>query len=185
VGEITGEMRQRYGYKADWIPAELLPRLPQDEVLDRLDEAEALYKKFEASPHEFAVGYLDRAQQICKAAPRDEVEQAAQRWLEKAEQAYTPQHAAGCMEQARLVRLANPSATRRDRTPPPVQTPHSVALAALKADIAAAVDEVLRPGMERMEKLVAGVAQVKTQVAVLEKAAGPQLTGLQSPDLTK
>lgn len=185
MGEITWEMRRTHGHVADWIPAELLPRLPQDEVLDRLDEAAALYKKFETSPHEFALGYLEQAQRICKAAPRDEVEQAAGEWLVKAEQAHTAQHAAGCLEQARLIRLANPSATRRERRPTAAQVRHAEALAALKADVVAQVRATYRPDTARLEKLAAGVAKVTADVAVLQKATGPQLTGLQSPDLTK
>ncbi|NNN30732.1 hypothetical protein HLK59_10220 [Streptomyces sp. S3(2020)] len=185
MSEITGDMRQRYGSVADWVPADVLPRIDQDELLDRLDEAEALRKSFEAAPADFARGYVERARKICAAPPRDEVEKAAQEWLVKADQAYTAQHAAGCREQARLIRLANPSATRRDRRPSTAQTRHAVALAALKADIAAQVQVQYRPDTARHEQLAVGVAELTKQVAVIQKTAGPALSGVQSPDLTK
>lgn len=178
-------MRQRYGHMVGWIPNDLLARIDQDEALDRLDEAEALYKKFETAPQEFAYGYIEQAQQICKAAPRDEVETAAAEWLTKAEAAHTAQHAAGCREQARLIRLANPSATRRDRRPTDTQMRHAEALAALKADIAVLVKSEYRPDIARLDQLTASVAKVTAHVDVIQKTTGPTLTGLQRPDLTK
>lgn len=185
MAEITWEMRRRYGHMVGWIPNDLLARIDQDEVLDRLDEAEALYKKFEAAPQEFAYGYVEQAQQICKAAPRDEVERAATEWLSKADAAHTAQHAAGCREQARLIRLANPSATRRERRPTPAQVRHAEALAALKADITSMVKTELCSGTARLDQLAAGVAEVTARVDVMRKTAGPTLTGTQRPDLTK
>lgn len=139
MGEITWEMRQKYGRTANWIPDDLLPQLDQDEILDRLDDAEALWAKCDQAPRDVAAGYLERARLICKAAPRDQVEAQAADWIAKAEGAYTSQHAAGCREQARRIRQDNPPATRRPRprvaTPSPEQKRHADAVALLRADV--------------------------------------------------
>jgi hypothetical protein len=183
MGEITLEMRRVYGDKVKWVPEALLPRLDQDEILDRLDDATALMKKFEQAPGDLALGYFDRAKQVCSAAPRGEVEQEASAWITKAEQAFTPQHSAGCREQARAIRDANPAATRRPRTASPEQMRHSEALALLKADIAAQVRQFAVSHAARIDQLAAGVAEVTATV----KAMGtqPGLHSVDMPDLIK
>jgi hypothetical protein len=185
MGEITLEMRRIYGSKVKWIPEALLPRLDQDEILDRLDDATALMKKFEQAPSDLALGYVDRAKQVCSAAPRDEVEQVAAEWVTKAEQALSPQHYAGCMEQARAIRDANPTATRRLRTLAPEQARHAEALALLKADIAAQVQQFAVGHTARMDQLAAGVAEVTAKVDAMAKTATPGLRSADMPDLTK
>lgn len=191
MGEITWEMRQKYHRTVGWIPADLVPHLDQDEILDRLDDAEALWTKFEKAPQDVAPGYLERARQICRGLPRDQVEAEAARWLAKAEQAYTPQHAAGCREQARLIRQDNPTATRRQRprttAPSPEQQRHADAVALLKADVEARVTAGFAALDVRStaahDQLRAGISDLTGRIEQIkaERAA----TGVQTPDITK
>ncbi|MFH9225943.1 hypothetical protein [Streptomyces lydicus] len=182
MGEITLEMRRIYGRDADLIPADVLARIGRDEILDRLDEAQALRAKVKTAPSDLAYGYVERAQQILKAAPRDEVEEAAGHWLQKAQDAYTPTHSAECRRQAALLRTANPAATRRRREPSREEKRHAEALAAFKADVVTALAS--DPDWVRMQavrtaqadQLQAGVAELAANVADIRKAMQPDLT---------
>lgn len=185
MGEITWEMRRTYGRGVDRLPVALIPRLDQDEILDRLDEAAALMRKFETAPGDLAMGYVERASQVCAAEPRDEVEEAAAAWIGKAEQAYTPQHAAGCREQARMIRAANPSAPRVVRRPSPEEVVHAEALATLKADIAAEIAEITASHNAWLDKTAVDVAEITAHVEVMRKSAEPGMTGVLLPDMTK
>lgn len=136
MGQITGEMREKYGRQVNWIPPTVLARLDEDEVLDRLDEAATLFRKADGVPAELARGYMDMARVICEAEPRDETEIQAQKWTAKADDAHTSIHAAACLAKAAEIREANPAAPRRVRyRPSPEQLLKAQAVAALQADI--------------------------------------------------
>jgi hypothetical protein len=139
MGAITPEMRERYGYIVDWLPQDVLSRIDQDEVLDRLDAAQEWMTKAAkpGMPADLFRGYIARAQEFLKARPRAEVETEAQRWTEKAEKAFTPQHASACISKAIEVRTQNAVAPRRVRPKPktPEQLRHEMALKAVKADL--------------------------------------------------
>jgi hypothetical protein len=141
MGEITPEMRKRYGRPADWIPPKVLERIDQDEVLDRLDEAADLIRKVDRAPAELARGYMDMARILLEAEPRDETERLAQTWSAKAADAHTSMHAAACLTAANEIREANPAAPRRTRyRPSPEQLAKAQAVAVLQADITKAAN---------------------------------------------
>ncbi|WP_405994051.1 hypothetical protein [Streptomyces sp. NBC_00986] len=136
MGQITGEMREKYGHQADWIPPGIVARIDEDEILDRLDQAADYWKKAESAPADLARGYMDMGRIICQAAPRDETEQQAQEWMVKAADAHTSVHAAACITKAHEIRQANPPAPRRVRyRPSPEQLAKAQAVAVLQADI--------------------------------------------------
>lgn len=184
MGEITWDMRRTYGRHVDQIPADVLARIDHDEILDRLDEAQTLVTKFEKAPGDFATGYLDQARRILAAGPRDEVEAAAQKWVQKAEAAHTPQHASECRRQARVLREAQPAATRRPRKPSAEQVRHAEAVAAFKADVLtsvwAEVAQLQASATARQDQLQAGVAELMANVAEIRKAAEPHMTKVET-----
>lgn len=136
MGQITQEMRGKYGRPVDWIPKTVLERLDEAEVLDRLDEAADLIRKVDRAPAELARGYMDMARIVLEAEPRDETERQAQVWSAKAAGAHTSMHAAACLTRANEIRDANPAAPRRVRyRPSPEQLAKAKAVAVLQADI--------------------------------------------------
>lgn len=152
MGQITGEMREKYGYQADWIPPGIVARIDEDEILDRLDQAADYWKKAADAPAELARGYMDLGRIVCEAAPRDETEQQAQEWVAKAAEAHTSMHAAACLTKANEIRQANPAAPRRVRyRPSPEQLAKAKAVAVLQADIvkAAAAEEARKAEEDR------------------------------------
>lgn len=141
MGEITPEMRKRYGRPANWIPKTVLDRIDEDEVLDRLDEAAGLIRKADNAPAELARGYMDMARILLEAQPRDETARQAQSWTAKAADAHTSMHAAACSTKAAEIRAANPAAPRRKRyRPSPEQLAKAQAVAVLQADITKAAN---------------------------------------------
>ena len=146
-------MRAKYSAVADYFESDVLAKLDQTEVLDRLDEALALHTKAfgPGVRGDMTWGYLDWAKAICKAAPRDETERLAAEWEAKAQTAHTNLAAAAYLEKASEIRKANPPAPRRVR--PPVKTPEQVEAERdrmlLKADVAkAAAKERARKAAE-------------------------------------
>ncbi|MFJ4924083.1 hypothetical protein [Streptomyces sp. NPDC088736] len=170
MGAITPAMRAEYGQPADWIPAKVLERIDNAEILDRLDEARDLIHKADHAAPDLVWGYRDRAREVCAAEPRDDVERRAQQWITKAEQATTAVHAETCRAEARSIRNANPPAPRRPRTRPPTaeEVRHAEWVASLKAEINAQVRQQTRG---RLEALESGVHSLTATVADLTKAA--------------
>lgn len=141
MGRITTEVWEKYRRERDLIPADILARIDQDEVLDRLDAAHDLYLKADATPSgQLARSYTARARLVCKAEPRADTEAQAQVWLDKAETAHTTEYAAACRENADRIRAENPIAPRRKRADGLSMTD---AVAQLQADVrrAAAVEK--------------------------------------------
>jgi hypothetical protein len=156
MGEITPELRAQYPRIVGYFEADTLAKLDQVEVLDRLDAAQEMYGKAfgPGVSGNLTWGFIDRAREICKAAPRDETERLAQVWVGKAKAAHTNVHAAGCLEKAAQIRRENPQAPRRHRaevkTAEQLEAERNVVL--LKADIAkAAVVERARQAREDAE----------------------------------
>lgn len=118
MAEITSDLREQYGSTCALIPADVLTRIDEDEVLDRLDEAHALYRKAEQAPADISGGYRDRARAVCQAEPRDVTEQQAQQWLAKADAAASAAHRGTCLDEAQAIRARQPQAPRRTRTGP-------------------------------------------------------------------
>jgi len=183
MGEITWEMRRTYGPMAEWIPAGVLVRIGQDEILDRLDEATTLSAKADMAPAEVARGHMEMAREVLAAEPRDEVEREAGRWLAKADGAYTAIHAAECRAQADRIRDANPAAPRRVRAPSPEEVRHAEALASLKADVMGLLeaDPEWQGHRARMGELGAQVAAVTASVAEMSKTIEPHMTKVDVP----
>lgn len=158
MGEITPALRAKYSAVADYFEADTLAKLDQTEVLDRLDEAQALYTKaFGPGVNgDLTWGYLDWAKAICKAAPRDETERLAVEWEAKAQTAHTNLAASAYLEKASQIRQANPPAPRRLR--PAVKTPEQVEaernMMLLKADVAkaAAVEKAKQAAADALYK---------------------------------
>ena len=156
MGEITPDLRAKYPRIVDYFDADMLSKLDQAEVLDRCDAAQELYDKAfgPGVSGNLTWGFIDRAREICKAAPRDETERLAQVWVDKAKAAYTSVHAAGCLEKAAQIRRENPPAPRRHR--PVVKTAAELEaernMVLLKADVAkAAAAERARKAREDAE----------------------------------
>ncbi|MEY9839685.1 hypothetical protein [Streptacidiphilus sp. EB103A] len=136
MGEITQDMREKYGHRCDLIPPSILARIDQDEVLDRLDDAMDYHRKADSAPADLARGFWQLAKNICTADPRDETEQQAQVWVSKADAAASVPHRATCLEQAQQVRKANPPATHRVRYRPTAEDLcKAEAVKTLQADI--------------------------------------------------
>lgn len=141
MGQITQEMRGKYGRPVDWIPLTVLARIDEDEILDRLDETADLFRKVDRAPAELARGYMDMAREICEAEPRAETERLALVWSEKAAGAHTPMHASACLTRANEIRREHPAAPRRKRyRPSPEQLAKAKAVAVLQADIVKSAD---------------------------------------------
>ncbi|MFJ9903932.1 hypothetical protein ACIRVK_13675 [Streptomyces sp. NPDC101152] len=142
MGQITPEMRAKYPRIIDYFTADVVGKLDQAEVLDRCDEAQRLYEKAfaDSTPRELVWGHLERAQAVCKAAPRDETELAVQEWTAKAQTAHTNIGASAYLEKADEIRRANPQAPRmvrpREKTAAEVEAEQNMLL--LKADVAKA-----------------------------------------------
>lgn len=156
MGQITPELRATYPQVVDHFDPVTLSKLDQGEVLDRLDAAQELHTKAFAAntPRELVWGYLQKAQAVCQAAPRDETERLAQEWVEKAQAAHTNETAAVFLNKAAEIRQANPQAPRRPRaaakTPEQLKAEADVML--LKADVArAAAVERARQAREDAE----------------------------------
>ncbi|QIY72051.1 hypothetical protein HEP84_25780 [Streptomyces sp. RLB1-33] len=156
MGKITPELRAKFPLLVGWFDADAVEKLDQAEVLDRLDEAQEIYSRA-FGPNvrgDLTWGFIEQAQAVCKAAPRDETERQAQVWVAKAEAAFTSLAASAYLEMAEEIRRENPQAPRRPRaavkTPEQVEAERDVVM--LKADVAkAAAAERARQAHEDAE----------------------------------
>ncbi|MDI5964816.1 hypothetical protein [Streptantibioticus silvisoli] len=138
MGVITPEVRAEYGGQIRLIPSDMITRLPQEELLDRLAEAKRLHTKAaKAETPYLAIGYHEKARLLCKAEPRDETELLAREWVAKAAAAHTGVLASACLEKAEEIRRSNPAAPR---VTPVVQTAEMLekaeAVTKLRQDVA-------------------------------------------------
>jgi hypothetical protein len=118
MAEVTPRLRDEYGASADAVPPEILKAISQDELLDRLDQANDLFaKSLATSSPTLSAGYRSQARIVLKARPRDMVEAEANVWLAKAENAATAQYRETCLAEAGRIRTTDPAAPRRKRAP--------------------------------------------------------------------
>lgn len=176
MGAITPHMRATYGTLVDGIPTDIVERVDQDELFDRLDEARDLVAKSDRAAPDLVWGYRDQARAVLEAAPRADVDQRAQQWIDKAEQAVTAEHAAACHAEARRIRIDNPSAPRRPRPRQPTaeEIRHAQWVAELKAEVAA---QVRQANGQRLRSLSTGIAALNDSLADLVKAQQAGTTG--------
>lgn len=186
MGEITPDMRDRYPLHYQLIPTHVLERIDEDEILDRLDAAADLHTKADGAPRDLAQGYRDRVRALCAAEPRDDTQQLAREWLDKADGAASALYKTTCLEQAAAVDRANPKAERRTR-PGAEERRRAMAVAKLEADVAKAVAakraEQAAADTELLTKMDAspGVGVTRAQLCAMVRQAVAKAVAGQAP----
>jgi hypothetical protein len=153
VAEITPQIREKYKSWADSVPPDILAKIDEAELLDRLDEAASFRAKAAATASPvLRSGYLVQARGIIRAAPRAAVEARITDLLAKADGAATGQYRESCRSEAERLRAANHPAPRRHRpasTPPAAPVRRVLVKAASDAAISDPDAPVTREWLEK------------------------------------
>ncbi len=115
MATITKRIRDQHGFNADIVPPDVLAKIDQAELLDRLVHAGDLIRKSSTTgDRTLRRGYADLARAVLAAQPRAAVRQRVSDLVAKAEAMPGGAQADALRRQARDFQEQNPAAPQRD-----------------------------------------------------------------------
>lgn len=114
MAQITTQIRKSYGMIPSLIPPDVLKKISQEELLDRLVEARKLTERARAaSSPTISKGLGEMARDLLTAAPREETAREVKALLTKAARVDDPVTAQSLRARAARLEADNPAAPRR------------------------------------------------------------------------
>jgi hypothetical protein len=117
MAQVTPEIRRAYGLTAELVPTDILAKIPQSELVDRLEYAQSLVKKQASADPRERRELAERARAMLRAQPRNVTEQAVAATITKGS-AISDGASTGAVQAARRLLEEHPPAPRRKAARP-------------------------------------------------------------------